>query len=66
METIKCKSSGNLASALFILDVSDGTILKIWYENEFDAFATNDLVVDEVKNYRKDPDGYRKRQIGLR
>jgi len=55
-----------LASALFILDVSTGTILKIWYENEFDAFAANDLVVDEVKNYRKDPDGYRKRQIGIR
>ena len=66
METMKCKSKGNLASALCIMNASDGSILKIWYQNEFDAFATSDIVVDEVKNYRKDSEGYLKRQIGLR
>ena len=66
VESIKCKCKGSLASALFFIDVSNGMILRIWYENDFDPFAANDLVLDEIKNYRKDPDGFLRRQLGRR
>ena len=43
-----------------------GSILKIWYEDDWDTFMTKDLIVEEVTLYRKSPMRYIQEQIGIR
>jgi peroxiredoxin len=65
MDALKCRSKNFLSSALLLLDPSSGKILRIWYENDFDAFTTKDLLNDEIKNYRLNPEQFLRRQIGI-
>jgi peroxiredoxin len=66
MDSIKCRASKRLVSALLLLEVSTGKVIKVWYENDWDALTTKDLLVDEMKVYRKNPVSYAQSQIGLR
>ena len=63
---MKCKTSMSLASALILLNVKTEKVLKVWYENDWDAFTTKDMIVEEVKLYRKNPVQYTQTQIGIR
>lgn len=49
---IKCRGDRRLLSALFLIDVKSQTLLKIWYQGEFDSFIVKDTVVAEMKKYR--------------
>jgi peroxiredoxin len=66
MDSTKCRANKRLASALMFIEKLTGKIIKIWYENDWDALTTKDLLVDEVKLYRKNPTQYLQNQIGLR
>lgn len=66
MDASKCRANKRLLSALMIMEISTGKILKVWYENDWDAFTTKDLLVDELRLYRKNPTLYAQNQIGLR
>lgn len=35
-----CRSNKRLSSVLFMMDMKTGGIIKIWYEDDWDAFAT--------------------------
>jgi peroxiredoxin len=66
MSQVKCIGQGRLATMLLLLDVSSGRVLKVWYEDDWDTFNTKDLIVDEMKEFRKDPASYVQSQIGIR
>jgi hypothetical protein len=66
MDAVKCRFQGRLGAALVLLDVKSERVLKVWYENEWDAVTTKDLLVDEIKQYRANPVGYVQSQIGIR
>lgn len=66
MDAAKCRSNNRLLSSLFLLEVNSGKIIKVWYENDWDAFTTKDLIVEEVKEYRKNPQQYILSQTGIR
>ena len=53
-------------SCLMMLDVKSEKVLKVWYENDWDAFTTKDLLVEEIKLYRDNPVSYIQSQIGIR
>lgn len=66
MDAARCRTPGRIASALFLLDVKSEKVLKVWYENDWDAFTTKDLLVEEIKLYRSNPISYIQSQIGIR
>ena len=66
MDGVKARLPGRLAACLLILDVRTDKVLKVWYENDWDAFSTKDLLSDEIKSYRKNPVAYVQMQIGIR
>lgn len=68
MDLFKCRSSNSnrLLASLIILEVKSGCILKVWYENDWDAFETKDLIIEEVQAYRRNPRAYLESQIGIR
>lgn len=66
MDVLKCRTKSRLSSALVIIDVASSKILRILYENDFDAFATKDTIVKEIQLYRKNPKSYIQSQIGIR
>lgn len=63
---MKCRANKRLKSALLLLDVRTSRVLKIWYEDSWDELSTRDLVVEEMKEYRKNPSRFMQSQIGLR
>jgi len=66
MDAVKCRADKRLMSSIFLLEVATNKILKIWYENDWDPFTTKDMVIEEVKAYRKNPKEYVQSQIGIR
>lgn len=66
MDIVKCRTQGRLSASLVLMDVKSERVLKVWYENDWDAFTTKDLLVEEVKQYRANPVGYVQSQIGIR
>ena len=40
MDAVKARLPGRLAACLLILDVRTDKVLKVWYENDWDAFST--------------------------
>ena len=66
MDVMRCRANKRLLSALALVEVKTGSILKIWYEDDWDAFATKDMIVDEVKAFRVHPRAYIEAQIGIR
>ena len=40
MDGVKARLPGRLAACLLILDVRTDKVLKVWYENDWDAFST--------------------------
>lgn len=66
MDVAKCRANKRIASALMLLEMKTGKVIKIWYENDWDALTTKDLLIDELKQYRKNPIEYLQNQIGLR
>jgi hypothetical protein len=66
MDVVKCRAQGRLSASLVLLDVKSERVLKVWYENDWDAVTTKDLLVDEVEQYRANPTGYVQSQIGIR
>ena len=66
MDAVKSRTSRRIAASLLMLDVKTGKVLKVWYENDWDAFSTKDLLVSEIKSYRSNPVAYVQMQIGIR
>ena len=66
MDATKCRTPGRIMSCLMMLDVKSEKVLKVWYENDWDAFTTKDLLVEEIKLYRENPVSYIQSQIGIR
>eukprot|EP01038_Epipyxis_sp_PR26KG_P015524 gene15524-20954_t len=66
MDAIRCRAHKRITSALVIIDVSSRKILKIWYEKDWDSATTRDLILDEITNYRRNPQHYVQSQIGIR
>lgn len=66
MDSVKARTSRRITASLLFLDVKSGKVLKIWYENDWDAFSTKDLIVNEIKAYRSNPKAYVQMQIGIR
>jgi hypothetical protein len=40
--------------------------MQVWYDDRFDPYAMRDLIMDEMKAYRKDPKSFIRSQIGIR
>ncbi|KAJ1434176.1 hypothetical protein B484DRAFT_446815 [Ochromonadaceae sp. CCMP2298] len=66
MDSAKCRVDKRLCSALGLLDVSTGAVLKIWYEGDWDPVTTKDMIVEEVTAYRANPTQFMQVQIGIR
>jgi len=66
MDAVKSRMPGRIMSSMMLLDVKSNKVLKIWYENDWDAFTTKDLLVEEIKAYRQNPVSYIQSQIGIR
>lgn len=65
VDSFKCRE-GKLVSALAIVDLASGKVLKIWYESDWDTIFTKNMVVSEIEAYRKNPDIFMETQIGIR
>jgi hypothetical protein len=66
MDSAKCRVDKRLCSALFLVDVSTGAVLKIWYEGDWDATTTTDMIIEEITAFRANPRQFMELQIGLR
>lgn len=66
MDRFKCRVQNSLAFALVLVDLSAGSVIKVWYEGDWDVGTTKDMIVEEVKAYRKNPVSYVQQQIGIR
>ena len=66
MDYVKCRANKRLSSTLFLLDVVNSQILKVWYEEDWDILTTKDLIEEEIREYRKNPQQYFENQIGIR
>ena len=73
MEALCCKMPGRSVSALMILAVNrsdeknndDATILRIMYQGSWDPVSTKDIIVEEIEEYRRNPEVYLQSQIGI-
>jgi hypothetical protein len=65
MEGLKAKARGRLSSSLLLLETKTGRVLKIFYGG-YDVFSTADLLVEELREYRRDPKSFIQSQIGVR
>lgn len=45
MDELRCRGANRICSALCIMEISTGTIQKIWYENDWDPFTTRVIAV---------------------
>lgn len=66
MDAMRCKADKRLLSCMGMLDVSRGSLLKVWYEGDWDPVTTRDLLVEEISSYRANPSQFVQSQIGLR
>jgi len=66
MDAMRCKADKRLLSCMGMLDVTRGTLLKVWYEGDWDPVTTKDLLVEEITAYRANPSQFVQSQIGLR
>lgn len=66
MDAMRCKADKRLMSCMGMLDVTRGSLLKVWYEGDWDPVTTRDLLVEEVSSYRANPSQFVQSQIGLR
>ena len=65
MESLKAKARGRLSSVLLLLETKTNRVLKIFYGG-YDVFSTADLLVEELREYRRDPKSFIQSQIGVR
>lgn len=66
MDAMRCKADKRLLSCMGMLDVTRGSLLKVWYEGDWDPVTTRDLLVEEMSSYRANPSQFVQSQIGLR
>jgi len=66
VDALKCRAKKRIMAGLFLIDVASCSVLKCWYQNDWDAFTTKDLIVEEITSYRQNPRQYIQSQIGIR
>lgn len=66
MDELRCRGDDRIMSALGILDVKTGQVIRIWYEKDWDPSYTKDAILEELKEYRRNPKRYMERNKGIR